>query len=48
MGGEAVEEDGVGDCIESSREVQQNQDADAAGVSSDEEIIGDLHQGSLL
>ena len=47
MSGEAVEENGVGNGVKGCREIQQDQDADAACVSSHEEIIGDLYQCSL-
>ena len=47
MGGEAVEENGVGNGVKGCREIQQDQDTDAAYISSHEEIIGDLYQCSL-
>ena len=44
MGGEAVEKYGVGDGVKSCREIQQDQDTDAAYISSHEEIVCDLDQ----
>ena len=45
--GEAVEEDGMGDSVEGSREVEEDEDADVAGVSSDEDVVGDFDEGCL-
>ena len=47
MGGEAVEENSVGNGVKGCREVQQDQDTDAAYISSHEEIVGDLDKCSL-
>lgn len=39
MGGKAVEKYGVGNGVEGCREIQQDQETDAAHVSSHEEIV---------
>ena len=38
-------EDGVVDGVKSSGEVQENQDANVAGVSAEEEVIANLEEG---
>ena len=44
---EAVEEDGVRDCVEGCREVQQDEDADLARISCHKEVVGNFDQGGL-
>ena len=34
-------------CIKGCREVQEDDNTDVAGISSDEEVIGDFDEGSL-
>ncbi len=43
-----IEEDVVGDYGKGCRDVQENEDTDVAGVSSNEEIIGDFDKGRSL
>ena len=47
VGGKAVEEDGMGNGVKGCREIQQNQDTDAAYISSPEDIMSDLDQCGL-
>ena len=47
VGGEAVEEDGVGNGIEGCREIEEDQETDVAGVGCHEEIVGNFDQGGL-
>ena len=42
-----MEEDGVGDGVKGSREIQEDEEADVVGVRSHEEVIGDPDEGGL-
>ena len=37
----------MGDCVEGCREVQEDQNTDVARICSDEEVVGDLDEGSF-
>ena len=44
---QAAEEDSVGYGIEGCREVQEDENADEAGIRSDEEVVCDFNEGRL-
>ena len=37
----------MGDCVKGCREVQEDQNTDVARICSDEEVVGDLDEGSF-
>lgn len=44
---QAAEEDGVGYGIKGCRKVQEDENADEAGIRNNEEVIRDFNEGSL-
>lgn len=44
---QAFKEDGVGDGVEGSGEVEEDEDTDVTGICSSEEVIHDFDQGGL-
>ena len=47
MGGEAIEENGMGYGVEGGGEVQQDEQANISRVGSNEEIVSDPNQGAF-
>lgn len=47
IGGQSVQEYGVGDCIKGCTEIEQEEGGEGARVIREEEIIGDFDEGSF-